>query len=162
MEFGYVAKDLLGLGNGVYRVQPFLAQDDGPVRAGVGFNLQQRLGPTTPLGWFGRFGFGGVKGASSAANQVATGLVFQAPLKHLGLISGQPNDGMGLAVCWSEPFRNGANPGAYDETSVELGYCFHLTPLIRIQPDLQFVIDPAYNPQRETAVVFQLQLDVNW
>ena len=162
MEVGVVAKDLLGLGNGVYRVQPFLAQEDGPVRAGVGLNFQQRLGPTTPLGWFGRFGFGGVTGASSAANQVATGLVFQAPLKHLGLISGQPNDGMGLAVCWSEPFRNGANPGAYDETSVELGYCFHLTPLIRIQPDLQFVIDPAYNPQRETAVVFQLQLDVNW
>lgn len=162
MEFGYVAKDFLGLGNGVYRAQPFLAQKDGPVRAGVGLNFQQRLGRNTPLGWFGRFGFGGVSGASSAANQVATGMILQAPLKHLGLITEQPNDGIGIAVCWSEPFRTGVANPAHDETAVELGYCFHLTPLIRIQPDVQFVIDPAYNPQRETAVVFQLQLDINW
>lgn len=161
-EIGYVAKNVLGLGNGVYRVQPFVAQAGGDVGAGVGLNFQQRLGANTPLGWFGRFGFGGVSGASSAANQVATGMILQAPLKHLGLITEQPNDGMGLAVCWSDPFRpTGAGP-VQDETAIELGYCFHLTPLVRIQPDVQFVIDPAYNARRETAVVFQLQLDINW
>lgn len=164
LELGYVAEDLLGLGSGVYRVQPFVAQQGQgkAVGAGVGLNFQQRLGPNTPLGWFGRFGMGGIEGVSSAANQVATGVIVQAPLKHLGLITGQPNDGMGLGVCWSEPFGTGGGTRARNETAVELGYCFHLTPLVRIQPDVQFVIDPAYNANRDTAVVFQLQLDVNW
>ena len=34
-------------------------------------------------------------------------------------------------------------------------------PRIRIQPDVQFVISPADNPQQETAVVFELPLDMS-
>jgi len=89
-------------------------------------------------------------------------MIVQAPLKQLGITTEQPNDGVGIAVCWSDPFRNGGSRPVQDETAIELGYCFHLTPLVRIQPDVQFVIDPAYNARRETAVVFQLQLDINW
>ena len=43
-EFGFAPDDFLGLGPGVYRVQPFLAQNGGPVQGGVGFNFQQQLG----------------------------------------------------------------------------------------------------------------------
>ena len=68
---GYVAEDLLGLGPGVYRVQPFIAQQGGPVQGGVCFNLQQQLGHDAPWGWFGRFGFGGEDVTAAAAVQAA-------------------------------------------------------------------------------------------
>ena len=38
----------------------------------------------------------------------------------------------------------------------------HLTPTTRLQPDLQVVWNPAYSTTADTAVVFQLQLDINW
>ena len=58
-ELGYMPNDVLGLGPGVYRIQPFLARAGGPTQAGLCFNLQQQLGKDAPFGWFGRFGFGG-------------------------------------------------------------------------------------------------------
>src|SRR5262249_6363615 len=43
-EGGYVSPDFLGLGPGIYRVQPFIGQVKGaPTQTGVGFDLQQQL-----------------------------------------------------------------------------------------------------------------------
>ena len=59
-EFGYAPRDFLGLGPGVYRIQPFVGQAGGnPLTRGFGLNFQQQLGPHSPFGWFGRFGRGG-------------------------------------------------------------------------------------------------------
>jgi porin len=59
-EFGYAPRDFLGLGSGVYRIQPFVSKAEGDtLKPGVGLNFQQKLGGHSPFGWFGRFGYGG-------------------------------------------------------------------------------------------------------
>ena len=161
-EFGFTPEDVFGLGHGVYRIQPFMAQADGPLQGGVGFNFQQRLGVNQPFGVFGRFGVGGSTVVGGASAQIGTGVVMQAPLKYVGLIEGQPNDALGLALVWSDPPEEPGQPPARQEWVMELGYVFHLTPLIRLQPDLQIVWDPAYQTQTDHAVVFQMQMDVSW
>jgi len=45
---------------------------------------------------------------------------------------------------------------------LEAGYVLQLTPFARLQPDLQVVLNPAYNPSASHALVFQLQFDVSW
>ena len=161
-EFGYAPSDVLGLGPGIYRVQPFVAQAGGATQGGLGFNFQQQLGKRVPWGWFGRFGFGGSEVVAGAAAQVGTGFVVQAPLYHLGWIDSLPYDAAGIGVVWSRPPESAGVVTGRTETAVELGYVLHLTPTTRLQPDLQVVWNPAYSTTADTAVVFQLQLDINW
>lgn len=160
-EIGYVPRDVLGLGPGVYRIQPFIARTGGPTQGGFAVNVQQQLGHRVPVGWFGRFGAGG-SAVTEASAQVGTGFVVQAPLKHLGIIDSMPNDALGLGVVWSRPAPVSGNPDPRDETVLEAGYVFNLTPLARLQPDLQVVWNPSFHTAADRAVVFQLQLDLSW
>ena len=45
---------------------------------------------------------------------------------------------------------------------METVYAMQLTPTIKIQPDLQVIWNPAFNPDHDQAVVFQLQLVLAW
>ena len=89
-EVGYAPDDFLGLGPGVYRLQPFLAATGGVTQGGLCLNLQQQLGPKSPFGWFGRFGVGGPAVSAGASAQVGTGFVLQGPLRALGLVPAAP------------------------------------------------------------------------
>jgi hypothetical protein len=160
-EFGLTPKDVLGLGPGVYRIQPFLAQVN-PTEAGLSFNLQQQLGAgDSHFGWFGRFGFGSSLANGGAAAQVATGFVTRDPLEHLGLFPSRANDGAGVAFVWSQPPSN-STAASRNEYVLEAGYVLQLTPFAQLQPDLQAVWDPAYNPSASHALALQLQLVVAW
>lgn len=161
-EFGYAPSDVLGLGPGIYRVQPFVAQAGGATQGGLGFNLQQQMGKRIPWGWFGRFGFGGSEVVSGAAAQAGTGFVVQAPLYHLGWINSLPYDAAGIGVVWSRPPESAGLVSGRTETALELGYVLHLTPTTRLQPDVQVVWNPSYSTRADTAVVFQLQVDIKW
>ncbi|HTS53032.1 MAG TPA: carbohydrate porin [Burkholderiales bacterium] len=44
-----------------------------------------------------------------------------------------------------------------DEYVFETFYALQLTPMSRLQPDLQIVWNPAFNPDSGPAVVFQFQ-----
>jgi porin len=188
-EFGFAPKDVFGLGPGVYRIQPFVAQagwvaqttytvtapgttnstsvtvnspTNSPVQAGLCFNLQQQLGQDAPVGWFGRFGLGGSQVAAGAAAQVATGFGIRGPLACAGLFPSRQNDTAGIGFVWSQPSWS-ASPAAHqNEYVVEAGYVLQLTPFARLQPDLQFVWNPANNPNADHALVFQLQLEIAW
>ncbi|MBX3732037.1 MAG: carbohydrate porin [Verrucomicrobiae bacterium] len=160
-ELGFTTQNVAGLGPGAYRIQPFIASAGGPTQGGLAFNLQQRLGEQVPVGWFGRFGVGG-SAVTQASAQIGTGFVVQAPLRHLGLIRSQPNDGFGVGVVWSRPSPQGDGLTPSDETVLELGYVLQLTPMLRVQPDLQIVWNPAQNPDTDRALVVQLQLDASW
>ena len=88
-EFGYAPRNFLGLGPGVYRVQPFIAQPEGgDLKAGVGLNFQQQLGSGSRFGWFGRFGHGGSPRFQGefmqpdTGAQVGTGFVMRGPLEY--------------------------------------------------------------------------------
>jgi porin len=161
-EFGYAPADSLGLGPGVYRVQPFVAQAGGPTQGGLCFNLQQQLGEHAPVAWFGRFGFGGSEVSSGASAQIGTGFVMRGPLEQAGLFPTRKHDAMGLGFVWSQPSDTSRPVAHENEYVLEAGYVLQLTPTMKLQPDLQVVWNPAFNPNAVHALVFQLQLDVAW
>jgi porin len=164
-EFGYAPRNFLGLGPGVYRIQPFLAGAESGTNATTGgglcFDLQQQLGSSSPLGWFGRFGFGNSRVANGSDVQTATGFVFQGPFKHL-LLQRTSNDLLGVGFVWSEPSSTSQTVYHENEYILETVYVLQLTPTIKIQPDFQMIWDPAFHEDTSRAMVFQLQLVLAW
>lgn len=163
-ELGWVMKDVMGLGPGTYRVQPFAATTGGEAGGGVCVNFEQQLGAHSPLGVFARAGWGSeaigeIPGNAQA--QVSGGLAMLAPFAKDGAFSARNNDFLGVGLVWT---RTGdlAEFVNRDEYAVEMTAVFQLTPTMTIQPDLQFVWDPAKNPDRGPAMVAQLQLNVAW
>jgi len=161
-ELGYAPKDFLGLGPGIYRIQPFIAESGGPSQPGLGFNLQQQLGAHSPFAWFGRFGFAGAQVPSDASAQAGTGFLVHAPLRNLGLIPRLSNDLLGVGLVWSQPASTDKTVYHENEYVLETFYTLQLTPTIRFQPDLQVVWDPAFNRDAGPAVVTQLQVVLTW
>ena len=162
-EFGYAPKDFLGLGPGVYRIQPFVGQAEGATaQSGFGLNFQQQLGQHSPFGWFGRFGRGGSEllhnGELQAGtgSQIGTGFVMKGPLEYAGLFPSRANDAAGLGFVWSRPSSAAEAIYHLNEYGLEAGYVLQLTPTAKLQPDLQVVWNAAHNPDSRPAVVFQL------
>lgn len=160
-ELGYAPHDVLGLGPGIYRVQPFVAEAGGSTGGGLCFNLQQQLGAQSPLGWFGRFGFGGPGVSAGASAQIGTGFVWQGPLKHL-LLQRTSNDLLGIGLVWSQPSATTKTIHHENEYVLETIYAMQLTPTIKLEPDLQAVWNPAFNRSSGQALVCQLQLVLSW
>lgn len=163
-EFGFVLHDVGGLGPGTYRVQPFLATAQGELGGGVGFNLDQQLGKESPLGVFARAGFGDDDTASvpgAVKSQVSAGLALLSPFQSSGMFS-QPNDDFaGVGFVWTQP-SDSPSLDHEDEYALELTCAIQLTPTSTLQPDLQFVWDPANNPDGGPSTVFQIQLNIAW
>jgi porin len=161
-EIGYAPDDSFGLGPGVYRIQPFLARAEGPVQGGLSLNFQQQLGRHSPFGWFGRFGLGGSQVAGGAKAQVGTGFVMNAPLKYAGWVARLTNDLLGVGFVWSQPSATTQTVYHDNEYVLETFYTLQLSPTSIVQPDLQIVWNPAFNPDPGPAVVFQLQFVLKW
>jgi len=161
-ELGYLPKNVLGLGAGIYRLQPFVARVGDALEPGIGFNFQQQLGEHTPIGWYGRFGVGGESVTAGAAAQVGTGFVLRGPLERLGLARSRSNDGLGVGFLWSQPSASSATVFHENELGLETLYVLQLTPLAKLQSDFQVVWDPAYNPEASHAFVLQVQLALAW
>jgi carbohydrate-selective porin OprB len=160
-EIGYAPRDLFDLGPGVYRIQPFAASVNHATGGGLCFDLQQQLGSQSPLGWFGRFGFGDANVSAGAAAQAGTGLVVQGPFKHL-LLQRTSNDLLGVGFVWSQPSSTSKTIYHENEYVLETVYALQLTPTIKIQPDFQMIWDPAFHQNTDHAMVFQIQLAIAW
>jgi carbohydrate-selective porin OprB len=154
--------NVLGLGPGIYRVQPFVARVGDAIEPGLCFNAQQQLGQHIPIGWYGRFGFGGESVTAGAAAQIGTGFVMQGPLAQLGLAHSRSNDGVGLGFLWSQPSNSSATVFHENEFGLEATYVLQLTPMAKLQSDFQAIWDPAYNPGASHAFVLQIQLALAW
>ena len=161
-ELGYAPHDFLGLGPGVYRVQPFLAQAGGPTEGGIGFNFEQQLGHKSPFGWFGRFGVGGSQVSGGASTQIGTGFVMEGPLEHLGLVPRLTNDYTGVAFVWSQPSATSKTVYHRNEYVAETFYTLQVTPMMRLQPDLQIVWNPAFNSDPGPYTIVQTQFILSW
>ena len=161
-EIGYAPDDFFGLGPGIYRIQPFLARANDTEQGGLSFNLQQQLGRHSPFGWFGRFGFGGSQVSGGAKAQIGTGIVMQSPLKYAGWAPRLTNDTLGVGFVWSQPSATTKTVYHNNETVFETFYTLQVTPTSQLQPDLQIVWNPAFNPDAGPAVVFQLQYILKW
>ena len=134
----------------------------GPVQGGLSFNLQQQLGHHSPFGWFGRFGFGGSQVSGGAKAEVGTGFVMQAPLKYAGWVPQLSNDLLGVGFVWSQPSATTKTVYHNNEYVLETFYTLQLSPTSQLQPDLQIVWNPAFNPDPGPAVVFQFQFLLKW
>jgi len=161
-EFGYAPQDFLGLGPGAYRIQPFLAQAGGPTQGGIAFNFEQQLGRKSPFGWYGRFGIGGSQVSAGASTQVGTGFVMEGPLEHLGVVPRLTNDYAGVGFVWSRPSTTSKTVYHHNEYVAETFYTMQLSPLIRLQPDLQLVWNPAFNPDPGPFTIVQAQIILSW
>lgn len=163
LEFGLTPTNVLGLGPGNYRLQPFVATVNSVTQEGIGLNVGQQLGKDYPFAWFGRFGVGGSQVThDGAAAQIATGFVMEAPLKHAGLFPRLSNDYLGAAFIWSQASAV-MQPAAHsNEYGFETTYVLQLTPLASIQPDLQVIWNPADNGNAHHNIIFQLQLNLAW
>jgi len=163
LELGLTPKNVLGLGPGTYRIQPFLATVGGHTQAGLCLNVGQQLGKDSPFAYYGRFGFGGSQVTLDGARvQIATGFALQAPLKHAGLFPKLSNDYFGAGFIWSQPSAAMQPVAHANEYGFESTYVLQLTPMASIQPDLQVIWNPADNASAEHNLIFQLQLNLTW
>lgn len=76
------------------------------------------------------------------------------------LVVGRPDDAFGIAI--ARAYNSGQAQSLKGvgraETSVELTYQFKLLPVLSLQPDLQYIVDPSLNRRAPDAVVFGLRL----
>ncbi|MFM2411056.1 MAG: hypothetical protein RL481_1884 [Pseudomonadota bacterium] len=91
-----------------------------------------------------------------------TGFHFRAPF------AGRPDDAAGLAVSWSSSATRARSlqsrlgePITRDEWGFEATYAFKITDWLTLQPDLQYVINPAFERGRK-AVVGGLRISTSW
>ncbi|MDO5469897.1 MAG: carbohydrate porin [Akkermansia sp.] len=156
-EFGYIADDFLGLGKGTYRLQYTITRHKGETGFGVACNIQQQLGHGSPLGFFTRCGFMDSDAASvSGVRTAATaGLVLQAPFSGSGWGSKANNDQLALGFLWE---RAADSPHVHkDEYGLELSAVVQVTPTFFIQPDVQWIFNPAHQTDRSSEFIFQVQ-----
>ena len=161
-EFGFAPADFLGLGEGVYRIQPFLARAGGPTQGGVGFNFQQQLGHESRFAAFGRFGVGGSQASAGASTQVGTGLVVKAPFQGFDVLKDLTNDLAGVGFVWSQPSATTRTVYHRNEYVAETFFTFQLSPMSRFEPDLQLVWNPVFNAEPGPYVVVQAQFLLSW
>ncbi|HTQ51301.1 MAG TPA: carbohydrate porin [Candidatus Acidoferrales bacterium] len=160
IELGYAPTNVFGLGPGIYRIQPFAAGVNGTTGGGLCFDMQQKLGPDSPFGWFGRFGFGNAKVSTTADREIGTGFVAQGPFTHL-LFHRTSNDFLGSGFVWSQPAAT-TKPVIHENEYIwETVYVIQLTPTVKLMPDFQQIWDPAFHNTRSCSV-FQLQLALAW
>ena len=132
------------------------------MQGGLSVNFEQQLGRSSPFAWFGRFGVGGAQVSGGAKAQVGTGLVMNAPLKHLGWVPRLTNDLVGAGFVWSQPSATTKTVYHDNEYVFETFYTLQLSPASIVQPDLQIIWNPAFNPDPGPAVVFQFQFVLKW
>ena len=161
-EAGYVPDNLLGLGPGAYRLQPFVATVGGVTQTGIGLNLNQQLG--SHWGFFGRLGAGGatVTNIQGASTQLATGFVLQSPLHLAGLRAESSNNFLGFGFVWSQPAQAQRPTTHFNEYGLEVQYRFQLTATTVLKPDLQAIWNPVNNPEVNSALILQLALVTTW
>jgi len=92
-----------------------------------------------------------------------------AGLTAFGLISGRPNDELGIAAAMaanSSHYIAGqqraglmVNPA---EIAIELSYLAQVAPWLAVQPDLQYVIHPNTDPNLRNAMVAQLRIEMSF
>lgn len=162
-EIGWSCDNAFGIGQGTYRIQPFVATVQGETQPGVALNFNQDLGHS-PWALFGRFGVGGnkVTNLRGAQAQIAGGVALKRPMNVLGICEEDSNNFFGVAGIWTKTPGPSQAVGGRDETGIEFNYSIQLTQTMVVQPNFQIFFNPANNSRENMASVFQLQLSSSW
>ena len=81
-----------------------------------------------------------------------------------GLFAARPDDRLGLAFASARvgnPLRRAAATADRHETTIELTYSARITDWLRLQPDLQYVINPGADPALDDAWVIGLRFELS-
>jgi porin len=152
--------DVPGLGLGHVRITPWHSGIPGADGFGVAINLDQHLGygargsgSAPSKGQLIGFFRGGVgdPAVTPVRAFASGGVALQRPF-------GRTQDRMAMGVAWSDP---SPGTGGGDETLIEAYYRFALSPALSLTPDLQVVVDPAFDPDARDTVVLGLRLHLN-
>jgi porin len=89
--------------------------------------------------------------------------------RYTGLIPGRDADKVGFGVIYSdngeafsEASQNMGGPGRGGETTLEIDYQYNPAPWLSIQPDVQYIIDPAGFQSRQNIAVLGLRTIVHF
>lgn len=121
---------------------------------GVYASLAGDLVPDQLSGWL-RYGVANDK-VQSVRRYFGTGLV-------LDNIPGSLEDKAGFAIATafaSRPLRD--NQASRAETSLELTYSVTVTPWLRLQPDLQYIVNPGFRKDRDDALVIGMRMELTF
>ncbi|HVK60621.1 MAG TPA: carbohydrate porin [Bdellovibrionales bacterium] len=145
--------------NHKYAVGGWSFTQPGPV-ANTGVYIIGNQNLTEKVAVFARYGT-----ASAEANRFRSNL--GAGLVFTGLLPSRPEDQCGLAftsVSNGDVYVQTSNaagvPVDRDETTIELTYQISLGGDVSVQPDLQYVINPDTDPNRENALVASLRFRI--
>ncbi len=81
-----------------------------------------------------------------------------------GLVAARPDDRLGLAFARAStggPFRRAVGDADSHETTIELSYSAQVTDWLRLQPDIQYVINPGADPALDDALVIGLRFELS-
>lgn len=82
-----------------------------------------------------------------------------------GFLPGRPDDQVGIAVASARtgnPWRRAAgSPVDSHETAIELTYSTQVNEWLRIQPDIQYVLNPGVDPSLENALVLGVRVEIS-
>jgi porin len=91
-------------------------------------------------------------GGSLLEKSISAGFAFQ-----LNPIGGAARDLFGFGANWGDPNGTAFGSGLDDQYSFELFYRLQVTKELAITPDVQFLINPALNPDEDNSWVFGLR-----
>lgn len=158
-EIGFIGHDVLGMGEGILRLQYAFIDADGRGGNGVGLNIQQQLGSNSPLGFFTRCGFNDQDAArATGVKATATaGFMLQAPFTNSGWGSRSNYENVSFGFLWQRAASSEAPVAHKDEYGLELSAVVQVTPTFFLQPDVQYIFNPVHSTDRDGAFVLQMQ-----
>ena len=74
----------------------------------------------------------------------------------LGYYPGKRNNVLGVGLNWSRPSREVFGPGLDDQYTAEAYYRFQLLEMLAFKPSVQFLVNPALDPDENAVWVFGL------
>ena len=75
----------------------------------------------------------------------------------LGYYMAGTRDLLGVGLNWSKPSESSFGPGLDDQYTFELYYRYQLSQNLALTPDIQFIKDPALNPNESSIWVLGLR-----
>jgi len=80
----------------------------------------------------------------------------------LGYYSKPNGNLLGVGFSWSRPSESTLGPGLDDQYTAEVFYRIHLFDVLSITPDLQMLVDPALNPDKDLVAVFGVRARISF
>lgn len=165
-EISWTCEDVMGIGRGTHRLEPFMFHSDGENHAGIGYNAEQDLGKS-PFAVFFRAGWSCASSDNpgGAMAQVSGGLIVKKPFSIITGLNEADSNYLGLALAVVKPEAGILESDESDERikphnreiTFQCVYCCAVTPYFFIEPSYQLTRHPAMRRDRSVASVFSIQ-----